>query len=314
MALALTCACGARFEVDEVWAGKTITCPDCSQPVVVPSLPPALPVSPLALASTVLALVGAFTLVGSLAAILVGIAALVHVTRQREQVSGFGFAGFGIALGIVGTTFTVIALRSPDLLGLGHAVRSSQWADKVDTRGPLEVEGKGMRLTRPSRAWGVVKAERRFGHGVVDALRSRQQAPDLLLMQTARFAFVDVTSDQKTNPRSLEDYQALLIEELKADRSLPAEPFEERPANTPRITDVQVRQQSPRVQKGNVQVKECVLDVRCGDQNWTLLVRLQMAPGNKLYTLRGYVPRRNFDKPEVEAELRQVLDSFALVP
>jgi hypothetical protein len=312
MALALTCVCGAHFEVDEVWAGKTINCPDCSKPVEIPALPPAPPTSPLALASAVLALVGAFTLVGSVVALLLGLAALVHVLRRREQVGGLGFAVFGIVAGLLGVGLTYLALRHPDLLGLGHSVRSSQWSSKVDTRGPLEIDRKDFRVKRPSRAWGVA-LERKFGHGVVDALQKRQ-VPELLMMQTARFAFVDVSSDQKNAPQPLEYWRNVLIEELKAAPPLEADRFEDRPANVPRISEVQLRQDGADVRKGDLQYKDFILDIRCGDQPWTLLVRLLLTPGNKLYTLRAYAPRRIFDKPEVQAELRQVLDSFTLLP
>src|SRR5689334_16012982 len=103
----ITCACGARFEVDDTLAGQEVLCPDCQQPLKAPAVdrPPQL-TSGWALASVVLALVGAFTLFGSLAAVLLGVIALISISRHRRQVSGTGFAVFGICLGVLFTGLT----------------------------------------------------------------------------------------------------------------------------------------------------------------------------------------------------------------
>ncbi len=76
----LTCACGARFEVDDTLAGQDVFCPECQQPLKTPALdrPPQL-TSGWALASVVLALVGAFTVVGTILAVLLGFYALLHI-------------------------------------------------------------------------------------------------------------------------------------------------------------------------------------------------------------------------------------------
>src|SRR5438045_2244643 len=69
MALSLSCACGARFDVDDAQAGKEVVCPECQQSVKAPAASPAVVTTDWALASVVLALAGAFTVVGSLAAV-----------------------------------------------------------------------------------------------------------------------------------------------------------------------------------------------------------------------------------------------------
>src|SRR4051812_13283476 len=38
MALSLTCACGARFEVEDTLAGQEVSCPECQQPLKAPAL------------------------------------------------------------------------------------------------------------------------------------------------------------------------------------------------------------------------------------------------------------------------------------
>ena len=71
---------GPRLEIDEKFLGKDIPCPDCARPLPTkaPPTPPPLDLpdqhrtSGLAILSLALALVGAFTLVGTLAAVVFG--------------------------------------------------------------------------------------------------------------------------------------------------------------------------------------------------------------------------------------------------
>src|SRR5438067_12408526 len=89
MPIAVTCECGSRLEIDEKFLGKEILCPDCQRPL--PTKPPPAPppldlpnnrrVSGLAVLSLTLAMVGAFTVVGSLAAIAVGLLALREIAK-----------------------------------------------------------------------------------------------------------------------------------------------------------------------------------------------------------------------------------------
>ena len=85
MALTLSCSCGATFDVEDTFAGQTVSCPECHASLKAPVLRRGpLRTSGLAVASTVLALVGAFTLVGTLAAVLCGLAALVWARQERK--------------------------------------------------------------------------------------------------------------------------------------------------------------------------------------------------------------------------------------
>ncbi len=120
----LTCACGARFEVDDTLAGQEVLCPECQQPIKAPALdrPPQV-TSGWALASVVLALVGAFTVLGTVLAAVLGFYALLHIARNRQRVSGAGLAVFGICLGVLFTGLTVFALTTSDLFGLESLVR-----------------------------------------------------------------------------------------------------------------------------------------------------------------------------------------------
>jgi hypothetical protein len=321
--LALTCACGARFEVEEVWAGKTIPCPDCNVRITVPaaarSSQEQRPISSLALLSAVLALVGAFTVVGSLAALGVGVAALVRLSRRRE-LGGVGFAVFGVSAGVLCTGLTLALLRYPEAIGVGRYFRSSQWADKVDLGGPMEVTlQKDHRvlctLTRPSQEWGVVR-DNRLGHGVVDSLRT--SGADLLLMQTARFAFVDVAERSSGNaPRMVDEFTSKDLEdEIKDAKPEAQNPIDPRPAASPlgsrvKVQDAQVKQEGKLEKDGNLVRRDFLVEVTCGDQPWTMLVRRCRRDGSQeVFFLRAFAPRRTFGL--VEPELRRVLDSFKL--
>src|SRR5690242_9125914 len=110
MALSLSCPCGSTFEVDDTFAGQTVSCPECQASVKVPALrlgPPRT--SGLAVASLVLALVGAFTLVGTVAAVLCGLGALIHVGRSGGRLAGASFAVLGMILGVLFTGLTLFA-------------------------------------------------------------------------------------------------------------------------------------------------------------------------------------------------------------
>ena len=78
MSLSLSCACGAKFEVAETFAGQGVACPECQQPVKVPAATGArLRTSGYALASVVLALVGMFTIVLPALAVILGICMII---------------------------------------------------------------------------------------------------------------------------------------------------------------------------------------------------------------------------------------------
>src|SRR5947209_8456188 len=125
MSLALSCACGARFEVEETFAGQTVGCPECQQPVAVGTAQRRrMRTSGLAIASVVCALVLAFTGIGSILAVLLGIFALIHIAARRSEVTGTGFAVFGIAAGTLFTGLFALMLIRVELFGLDMLRRS----------------------------------------------------------------------------------------------------------------------------------------------------------------------------------------------
>src|SRR5262249_53492051 len=145
-----------------------------------PSAPPRT--SLLALASAILALVGAFTVLGTVAAVVAGVWALGAIARDRQRLTGAGFALFGIVAGLAFTALTLFALRTNELFGLGGYVRERAMASRVDTSGPLAVSGTDWTITRPSEKWGRVKGDRSDD----PAVWHLQSQRDLVLMNLSQ--------------------------------------------------------------------------------------------------------------------------------
>src|SRR4051794_38674179 len=99
MALSITCSCGAKLEIDDKFAGKIVNCPDCHKELTTSPAPPKVQrTSALAIASLMTALVGALTVLASLAAIVCGFLSLRQQAKHPE-LAGRNLARAGIALG-----------------------------------------------------------------------------------------------------------------------------------------------------------------------------------------------------------------------
>jgi hypothetical protein len=305
----LTCACGARFEVEDALAGQEVLCPECHEPLKAPAAagPPPL-TSGYALASLVLALVGAFTVVGTLAAILLGVVALVHIARNRQRFTGAGFAACGIFLGVVLTPLTLFALTSGDMLGLAGWLRERTNSEQVDTSGPLEVvlAAKGFAITRPTEKWGQVIGNQSDDPVVSGLQRNR----DLLLEQVARYAFIDVRSQPRNAGLSLDECQDEVLGEF--ERQAPANPFDDEDEGVRRVVRPQLRESRRLAAADGVEGRELVVDARCGGQPWRFIIRLYRRGDGPVYVVRAYAQRRRFE--QIAGELTRALDSFRLLP
>ena len=94
MPLALTCTCGVHLEIDDKFAGQIVNRPDCGRAVQVPRTEASgRQTSGLALASIILALVGAFTVIGTVLAVLVGVLALRQAVVQARSLGWSGLRG-----------------------------------------------------------------------------------------------------------------------------------------------------------------------------------------------------------------------------
>jgi hypothetical protein len=314
MALSLTCACGARFELEDTLAGQTITCPECQQALKAPALQSAARVtSLLALASAVMALVFAFTIIGSAAAVVVGFMALGRISRNRERLAGAGLALFGIITGLLFTGLTVFALTSGDeLFGLGGQIREKVLAEQVDLTGPLEIidRAHGFAITRPSRKWGVAH-NNQIEEPVVHALT--EERGDLLLAHLRRILFVDVRTEP-AHVHNLDQCQNELLEAFKGGQPNLLRHLQDdddaggqiRPAG---YSNLQVRPLPDLENK--VQGRELTFDVAIAGQRWPFIVRLYSARG-KIYVVRAFGKGKksvNQSRPELD----QILDSFRIL-
>src|SRR5947209_8046285 len=249
MALPLACPCGARFEVEETFAGQEVACPDCGAALRVPA-PRRVPLrtSAYAVASVVVALVGAFTVFGSAAAVVLGMIALRGIRRSPGRLAGAGYALFGIVAGLVFTGLTLFAYSAFEVFGVGGQVREKMMGHQIDRAGPLEVvrARDGFAIPRPSRQWGVARP---------DLVKELDNDSDLMLVQPALDAFLDVTVADLAN-RTLEQYRDQVLDGFRGNAGGPAanpgDPFH-------RPTGLKVRKEHRLPAAGHVEGIEVLL-------------------------------------------------------
>jgi hypothetical protein len=317
MALSLICACGARFEVEDTLAGQDVSCPECQQSLKAPALKqPALRTSDLALASAVFALVGAFTLVGTVIAVILGVLALIRIRRNRDRISGAGFAIFGIVGGTAFTLLFVLALGSGELFGLGGRLRRNMLADRVNTSGELtHKDDSGFSITRPSRDWGVATVDE-LGDPFVIALQGQppnQRKTDFLLVATHRVLYADVRSEL----RPLANIDRIMDEAVAvvtADRKVDPEDLRrtrDNEANLFRIRKVETDNSSKRLDAGEgVEAREREVTVCFATgRPWKMLVRVY-CKDSKFYVVRAYGPQKAMKYGA--DDIRKLFDSFTI--
>jgi hypothetical protein len=307
----LTCDCGARFEVEDTLAGQEVACPECQQPVKVPARSKGSPrTSAYALASVVIALVGAFT-PATLLAVALGTFALLHISRNRDRVTGTGFAVCGIVLGLAFGTLTLFAFSDGELFGLGGWMRERSMTTALDTSGPLEIVRRGYAITRPSEKWGQVPG------GRLDdpAVGGMQQGRDLLLMQAARYSFVDVKAEANLGGMSLDQWQREVVDEFQPHlrRAVRKGLFDDDDDEPLAVRTSATVVESKRLPDANgVEGREVIVDVHRAGQRWRFVIRLYRQGFGPVYVVRAYTQTRRF--PTVKAELLQALDSFRILP
>lgn len=305
MSLSLSCTCGARFEVEETFAGQEVACPECHQALRAPRQDQApRRTSGFAIASVILAVAGTFTIVGTLLAVLLGGLALVTIARHRQRFAGAGFAIFGIVWGLVFTGVSIFAYSQSDLFGLGGQLRERSLKDQVNYEGPLEVirRGHDFAITRPSEKWGVVE-------GTLEPFPWPHD-PDLWIVLTLIHlptnAQVDVTH-QRVGHDTLDQCQDRVLSWFNHNAGNPKAAGQVRLIEFKRCK-VHRNQKLPA--RGIAEVAELHLDVQLAGESRTYLVRLVKAEGD-LFVIRGWANRRRF--AEVEANLKKALDSFRLL-
>jgi hypothetical protein len=257
----------------------------------------------LAIASLVLALVGAFTLIGTLAAVLCGLLALVNIGRSQGRLAGAGLAVFGMVLGILFTGLTAFAVSKGELFGVGDQVRKRMLDGRVDFGGPLEVvqQHQGFKLTRPSDQWGVAKQ---------DFAQELDSQSLLVLVNTAKDTYVDVTT--LAAGQSLDQLRQGVLTAFKQQETGDGIGGQQ-PNDFRQVNGLKVRDNQRLPDHDGCEVGEILLDLRVMGQPLTYLVRVVREPRTgRAFEIRGWTARRRFQ--QLEPELREVLDSFRVLP
>jgi hypothetical protein len=292
MTISLTCACGARLEIDETFAGQTVNCPDCQRPIKTPRAErPGLQTSGFALVSLILALVGAFTILGTLLAVVFGALGLRDIARRPEAVTGKGFAVTGIALGLVLTAVTGFALTSAELFGTptNNLMTRFQWAGKLEYPGGEEVirraEGYAIKRPEPRDRWGVKRSER---------LEDKHVWEDLLMVNVDEDAYLLCYAE--TGGRDdLKDCLDKVLEDFrKRDR---AGIFSAGKPTTRSGTLTVIEPAVTLKPLGNLESRQVVVDKSLAGQRRRFIVRVvKSADDTVMYALIGGARVSHFDQ------------------
>ncbi len=296
MPLSIVCECGSRLEIDDAFAGREISCPDCNRPLKASAAEPDMPkhVSGWAIVSLVLALVGAFTLVGSLAGAALGWVAQRRIRASNGAVGGETLARSAIVAGGFFTLLTLGAMLSSEIFGLDALLREFHWADKLDYPAEMTVKITGkdddLVMNRPTPRWGVRKA-----------LTATGESDLLILVRPGEDAFLAVQAvelDGGEQPEGLQArglqrfYKSELVSMLGRLRGRALD------------KEGEVRD-SKRI---NNDTEEVTVDMRLGGVDRTFLLRITKAGAQNLVVLVGAARKNRFDR--VQGEFRKAFDSF----
>jgi hypothetical protein len=293
MAISLTCACGARLEIDDKFAGKLIPCPDCSRSLQVAARPPAHQrTSALALASLAVALAGAFTFVGSIAGIALGYVARKEILREPERVTGLRFAEAGMAAGVAGLFLTLAALFAGDVVGIDSLLREFRWASKVeydkvqpDGRIKRDNQHNALSILPPSARWGLVRLDK------IDARTDKLIITDLV--DDAHITCLPMDAADDLAAAKEKAVQRFLESDLVRALGRPGERAAS--GGEPKATPVK-------------DTNDVLVDVRLGGFERTFLIRVFKQNGGETFVLAGGARKSRFER--LQEDLRKALDTF----
>lgn len=305
MPISLTCACGAKLEIDDAFAGKVIPCPDCQRPLTTVPAPPPPPVarpdqrtSMLAIFSVVVALAGAYTLIGGLIAAGLGFVALGQIERSEGKLAGrrLALAGLAVGLGFAALMGLLLVLRLP--ANVSGFLRAVEWAGRLDySRTSID-----KLIPQTPRAWGKLSIK------ASDADRR----DDLLLynpFEDSHFVMLKLVIDDRNLRDDTGRRQAALraLEDSDLVRVLLGQPPGRdgdglhRP-KPPSFTEVKETDY-----KDTGGWTQFYFSIRLGSQERTLLVRYKMLD-EKFCVLCGVT--RDSDFARLRPELETMMKSF----
>lgn len=300
MPLSLSCTCGACFDVEDIYAGQTVSCPECQRGISAPAINrQALRTSGYALTSTVLALVLAFTGIGTVLAVVFGIIGLVSIARHRGQIAGTGYALFGIIWGVLFTGLFAFAMFKGELFGVGDLFRERMMGGEIERGGPLEVKrpADGYAVTRPSSKWAVAKPDL--------AEKLADDRNHLVLVNVSQDAYIDI-GVESLDIHTFDSYRESVLDRYREGRQETVGEFR------PQLSDLRVRHNRRLAGDEDTERAEALLDVKVGGAKITFLLRMIHRRGSDtVYLIRAWATRRKF--AALEPEIRQALDSFQLL-
>jgi len=306
MPIALTCECGARFEIDESFSGRDMPCPDCGVAVRTPSRAASTSPRPAwpALAAAALLLVGAFTVVGSAAASVLALFALWRIRSSPQAVGGQRLALAVAIAGPILTAATALAWTRPDWLPVAALLRRQALAGQLDAGGPMEIQGADgvCSLTRPSRDWARATRGRVGDPAVGDLQKDRQ----FVLAFLPEKAYADVSRLDGQGARPFSELIGPITDEMLPERELDEG---QRPAafRPTAIARSETRADEIDGRRG----RQWTIDLTRGGLRWTFLVRAYVkarpAASDTVYVVRAYAPSSSFAR--LEPELQKVIDA-----
>jgi hypothetical protein len=198
-------------------------------------------------------------------------------------------------------------LNASDIFGLESWLRERTIGEKIDTSGPQEIVrgDQGFAIKRPNENWGLVP-----GSDSNDpAVSLFQNHLDLLLMQMARHAFIDVRRLPVVPFRSLDQYESDVLGDLEGQHP-PRNAVEEDDEFHPPVHVRRLSQRRLSLDDG-IEGREIEVEVRCAGKPWHFLIRLYRRANGRIYVVRGYGPQRRF--ADIRNELEEALNSFRVL-
>lgn len=296
MAVVLTCECGTRFEVDDHHADQVVTCPACALPVQARSDVLRSRLDWFALGSLCAALVGAFTLAGSLVAILLAGIALFRIHRSPTLYRGTDRALIAMGLAVVCALFTWKVGPTEAARAVAVWLRRLQWSGQVETiAAPVVTTRDGVcQLPRPKGDWFLLRAGSHLD-GSIDDLVVRR---DVVLVNPSLHAVIDLYRETEGVQPMLEDQRLTILDDLMAPRSplIGADDSENPLRTVPREPMDEISRALPDIER--FRAHEWSFTLRRGGRNWHFLIRAYRARGARgsaeYYLLRIYAPPHAF--------------------
>jgi hypothetical protein len=244
----------------------------------------------------VLALVGAFTVVGTVVAVLLGLLAILRIHRERERLAGTGYAVFGIVWGLAFTALSLFAFSTGELFGVADQLRARAMAGNLEDPADLRLvqEKDGFRIDRPSHQWRVAR----------EALRKEMENDSALLLANPRQdAYLDVSVD-RFSFLGLEAYADRLLDSFRDE----AQGAKKGADALHRTTGFKLLDRRLLPPGRGIHRIELRFEVKILNQPVIYLVRIIKEDPGRVFVVRSWAARRRF--VHEEPELRALLDSF----